>query len=437
MSEALTVYAEAMDLTVRRPAPEVLEEARKAAAALKDVIDKKAKKVQFNGEQYLEFEDWQTCGRFYSVTAKVLEESVKYVQFGTIKGFTATAVALRADGAIISSATAACLDDEEKWRSKPKYDRQIQMTSGDWVTEPIDEAKHPKNSWKWNDNPRRPESRRIKVGDEPVPLFQVMSMAQTRACAKVLRQVLAWVVVLAGYRPTPAEELEGPPDGHQHPGPVDVKDAEIVQEKPKAPVSSGTTQGAPGTQPTAAPAPGVTTVKSVKVTTGKNKQGEWTKYWVVFEDGRNGSTFSDTLGREFQAAAKADPKTPVNPDLVQTEDGKYWNIRGLLPLVVASAPAEEPQHPDEPVAGPEKILVVRPVSTEHGDRWIIQTDKRELVTDKEAEAEEARKARDKKLGILPDFDVVPSASNPRKTVNRLKALNVQAAVAGREPGQEG
>jgi hypothetical protein len=33
-------------------------------------------------------------------------------------------------------------------------------------------------------------------------------MAQTRACAKALRNVLAWVVVLAGYAPTPAEEME-------------------------------------------------------------------------------------------------------------------------------------------------------------------------------------------------------------------------------------
>lgn len=47
--------------------------------------------------------------------------------------------------------------------------------------------------------------------DEPnwrgKPLFQLKSMAQTRACAKALRNVLAWVVVLAGYAPTPSEEM--------------------------------------------------------------------------------------------------------------------------------------------------------------------------------------------------------------------------------------
>jgi hypothetical protein len=41
------------------------------------------------------------------------------------------------------------------------------------------------------------------------PLYQLRSMAQTRAQAKALRGVLAWVAVLAGYNPTPAEEMDG------------------------------------------------------------------------------------------------------------------------------------------------------------------------------------------------------------------------------------
>src|SRR6185437_14382005 len=59
---------------------------------------------------------------------------------------------------VISSAEAMCLNDEPNWKSKP--------------------------------------------------MFQLKSMAQTRACAKALRNVLAWVVVLAGYAPTPAEEMD-------------------------------------------------------------------------------------------------------------------------------------------------------------------------------------------------------------------------------------
>lgn len=35
------------------------------------------------------------------------------------------------------------------------------------------------------------------------------SMAQTRAISKVCRMALSWVIVLAGYEPTPAEEMDG------------------------------------------------------------------------------------------------------------------------------------------------------------------------------------------------------------------------------------
>ncbi len=146
----------AMQMAFSRPPEVVLDEARKAARALQDVIEGKEKKVTFNGETYLEYEDWQTLGRFYGVTAKI--ESTDFVQFGEVKGFQARAVAIRGDGMEISGAEAMCLNDERNWGSKP--------------------------------------------------LFQLRSMAQTRACAKVLRNVLAWVVVMAGYRPTPAEEME-------------------------------------------------------------------------------------------------------------------------------------------------------------------------------------------------------------------------------------
>jgi hypothetical protein len=39
--------------------------------------------------------------------------------------------------------------------------------------------------------------------------YAIKSMAQTRACAKALRNVLAWVAVLAGFEGTPAEEIAG------------------------------------------------------------------------------------------------------------------------------------------------------------------------------------------------------------------------------------
>jgi hypothetical protein len=154
--------APALDLVIHREPAVVLAEAQRAAAALKDVITRKQKPVVFAGEQYLEFEDWQTVGRFYGITARVLPESVRYVEYGDVVGYEATAEAYHAESdRVLSIASSMCLSDELNWRRKP--------------------------------------------------LFQLRSMAQTRCCAKALRNILSWVVVLAGYRPTPAEEIDGVP----------------------------------------------------------------------------------------------------------------------------------------------------------------------------------------------------------------------------------
>jgi hypothetical protein len=139
-------------------APEiVLQEAAKAASALRELIERKPNKCVINGKTFLQFEDWQTLGRFYGVT--VAARATSYIEQGRVRGYECHAEAIRADGQVISAAQAMCMDDEAKWQDKP--------------------------------------------------LFQLRSMAQTRAQAKALRNVLAWVVVMAGYHPTPAEEMDG------------------------------------------------------------------------------------------------------------------------------------------------------------------------------------------------------------------------------------
>ena len=178
--DSMAIYEEgSRDIAIARDPVVVLEEAKRAAKALKDVISKKEKKVMMNGEQYLEFEDWQTVARFYGATVKVV--STEFIDYGAAKGFLARATVIRQDGAEISAAEAMCMNDEEKWSTRSKYE--------------------------WSG----PKDNRVKskVGEEPVPLFQLRSMAQTRACAKALRNVFAWVVVLAGYAPTPAEDMTG------------------------------------------------------------------------------------------------------------------------------------------------------------------------------------------------------------------------------------
>jgi len=156
--EAVELVAPApVALAIQRTPEIVLAEATKAAKALADVIDSRPNKLVINNKTFLQFEDWQTLGRFYGVT--VAARTATYVEFGRTQGFEASAEAiLVSTGQVISSASAMCLDDESKWSNKP--------------------------------------------------LYQLKSMAQTRACAKALRNVLAWVVVLAGYSPTPAEEMD-------------------------------------------------------------------------------------------------------------------------------------------------------------------------------------------------------------------------------------
>lgn len=231
MSEELATY-EAQPIDIVRQPSEAIAEAQKAAKALAGVVAGKKKPVIFNGEQYLEFEDWQTVGNFYGLTAKVI--STTYIEYGTVRGFEAKAVTLNRYGVEISAAESMCLNDEPNWKSKP--------------------------------------------------LFQLRSMAQTRACSKTLRNVLAWVVVLAGYKPTPAEEMDGVFNGQKS---ADKKpDMKAPQEK-----------AADSEAQIANFIPIDITIKE-----GTGKKGKWTKYFIKGPDGEY-STFSQSFA-DVAAQAK-------------------------------------------------------------------------------------------------------------------------------------
>jgi hypothetical protein len=114
-----------------------------------------ADKLIVNGKQYLFFYDWQTLGAFFGITASVMKTEVitqdkpsKEAPGFVFKepiGYWARAVAFK-DGKEMSAAEAVCFADEKNWGAKPR--------------------------------------------------FQWLSMAETRACAKALRNVLQWVVKL-------------------------------------------------------------------------------------------------------------------------------------------------------------------------------------------------------------------------------------------------
>lgn len=255
MSDELAVYeGQGQDIMTQRPPDVVLAEAQKAARALADVVSKKKKPVMMNGEQYLEFEDWQTVGRFYGVTAKVIRTNP--IEMSGVMGFEAYAVAIRTDGMEISAAEAMCMNDEPNWKSKP--------------------------------------------------LFQLRSMAQTRACSKVLRQVLAWVVVLAGYRATPAEEIQDMAGASKAPiTPPQSKTATA----PAAKVDSNTVTGI---------------VEVVSVKTGKSAKGPYTKFGIKIGDEWYG-TFDSKIG------ATAESLKGIEVHLTWKQDGNYKTCEGIVP----------------------------------------------------------------------------------------------------------
>ena len=284
MSEnELAIMAEQVSLA--KPPSEVLSDAKKAAVALKGVLDAKPKKVMINNEQYLEFEDWQTVGKFYGVTVKVV--STAPVQFGDAMGFEATAAVLRADGCEISRAESMCLNDEERWRGRPKYGV---MENG----------------------------QRGITGNEPVPLFQLRSMAQTRACSKALRNVLAWVVVLAGYRPTPAEEMDGVPGTRTNgtaPAPAAPRPAAAV-----AP------QGAPANAQPVNGNAGRGVIASVDLKDGQGPKGPWHKTAVKI-NGEDYSTFDTDLGATLESLMNAEVSFTFEMK------GKYKHITSVDPIM--------------------------------------------------------------------------------------------------------
>lgn len=197
MSTEMAIYEDRSSVKLYLEPEQVLAEAKKAADALVSVIKQKDKPLKFNGEQYIEREDWGMVAKFYGCTAKTL--STKYVEFGEVRGFEAEAVCLDSRQNEISRAESMCLNDEENWGMVAEYGWKD-------VLDPDGKKVWDQTLFNGKGGYKR---EKVKVGEKPKPLFQLRSMAQTRAEAKVLKSVFGYVVVLAGYKPSVAEEMTG------------------------------------------------------------------------------------------------------------------------------------------------------------------------------------------------------------------------------------
>lgn len=130
----------------------LVQGATELAGELAKIIKRQGLSTKIQGRDHVNVEGWTTLGVMLGVTAREVQT---VEQEGGV--YVATVELVRmADGACISRASAEC-GDEKPWNSRPKYARR--------------------------------------------------SMAQTRATGKACRLAFSWIMSLAGYEATPAEEM--------------------------------------------------------------------------------------------------------------------------------------------------------------------------------------------------------------------------------------
>lgn len=124
---------------------------------VKRYVDSKEKKVFFGGKRYPEIDDWEYIGTFYGLKCKTFDPL--FVEIDGRKGFKAKAALYDDKQNEVGRAESYCMNDEPNWMRKP--------------------------------------------------LFQLASMAQTRASAKAFSNLFRPIARMCAMETTPFEELEG------------------------------------------------------------------------------------------------------------------------------------------------------------------------------------------------------------------------------------
>lgn len=131
---------------------DVIQRATVIATELKNIIKNKKLYKTIGNKEFVQVEGWSTLGAMLGVLPR--ERHVSQIE----NGYEAYVELIRAsDGVIIGGASAICTRDEKNWGSRDEY--------------------------------------------------AVRSMAITRATGKAFRLGFSWIMTLAGYEVTPAEEM--------------------------------------------------------------------------------------------------------------------------------------------------------------------------------------------------------------------------------------
>jgi len=159
------IVSESVQLgTVQATSPQnVIERAKPVATALAGIINDRKLFTVIGGKKYVQVDGWATLGAMLGVLPReVRSEKIE-------NGYEAYVELIRtSDGMVIGGASAICTREEHNWKGRDEY--------------------------------------------------ALKSMSATRATGKAYRLAFSWIMNLAGYESTPAEEM------------IDV---EVVEAKPK------------------------------------------------------------------------------------------------------------------------------------------------------------------------------------------------------------
>lgn len=174
---------------------ETIRRAAEVAAALKDVIDQRGLSKNFGGDRdHVFIEGWQLLGAMVGIYAETVR-------------------------------TEKVLDENGEWAEPvwhlEQQERPSKFKPGETYMADVKVVDKPgKGGWKaWVEMHRAVDGAKVGAAEMECrwsernwgdrDSFQVLSMSQTRAASKGYRIPLGFVMTLAGYSATPAEEMDG------------------------------------------------------------------------------------------------------------------------------------------------------------------------------------------------------------------------------------
>ena len=157
--ETAIVPQDMVQLGTLHVAPEaVIERATAISKALAKVIEDRKLYKKIGQKRHVLVEGWNTLGAMVGISPKEREVKKSIDEHGIIEYEAYIDLVRNDDGKVIGGASSICRTSENNWNNKP--------------------------------------------------LYAVRSMAVTRATGKAFRLKLSWIMELAGFSPTPAEEMD-------------------------------------------------------------------------------------------------------------------------------------------------------------------------------------------------------------------------------------